>query len=213
MSQDPTIEFSVDLVTRSLEHRDFLRAVHLRNMDLYKFGDHLMNAIYVYLNCWLPYVSLNSEHWVFPSLEVAWVWHVHKMDPIRYRKDCIEWFGRVVDAPDDVSPFQFSIYSPEIRRSSSPVIAGPDFVEKICASAERQACMLWQLRWPVYDDPWFLREALDRYLKMLQLMKKHSRQLIIPTYDMDNMWHSHMASPSAYLNDCIRIVGREVKRN
>ena len=206
--------FSVDLVEWSLEHRALLRAVHLCERSLYNDGPDLHAAIDCYLYQWLPALnSMTLENWTPPSLDVAWVWHVHKLDPINYGKDCNEWFGNLLDAPHGVNPFMFSacVSSQTGLLNCSAIAADTsEFRSRIVGSAERQSSVLWHLRWPEYDDATFLEESVDRYRSMLVLMGKHPTQFIVPTYDIDNVWHTHMAFPRHYLADCLRIAGREI---
>ena len=49
-----------------------------------------------------------------------------------------------------------------------------------------------------------------RYKSMLQLMKDHPTQFIVPTYDIDNIWHTHLAFPSSYHEYCIEMTGHKI---
>ena len=42
---------------------------------------------------------------------------------------------------------------------------------------------------------------------MLVLMKENHSAFIVPAYDMDLFWHTHMAFPAAYREDTMRICG------
>jgi hypothetical protein len=85
-----------------------------------------------------------------------------------------------------------------------------DFLERIASSAKNQSSFLWHVNWPEYEDNAFLEESVQRYESMLVLMKKHPKQFIVPTYDIDNIWHTHLAFPYRYIADCSRIAGREI---
>ena len=100
----------LDLVSASREHLAFLRAVHLSHLDLYKRGADLDSAVTMYLRVWLPYLNSRSETEVCsaPTLDIAWIWHIHKLDPATYQKDCCRWYGRILDLPDGMSPFRYS---------------------------------------------------------------------------------------------------------
>lgn len=63
----------------------------------------------------------------------------------------------------------------------------------------------------------YLREAEKRYKGFLHLIKRatkaaeHSdgpRPFIVPTYDIDLLWHAHQLRPMAYRKDMIRLLGR-----
>jgi hypothetical protein len=84
---------------RLAEHKAFLRLVHSApdgGDELY-IGRALPGAIERYLKCWLPLVALEGSRALVPPLDVAWVWHLHRLAPCRYAAYCTERFGRVLD--------------------------------------------------------------------------------------------------------------------
>jgi hypothetical protein len=85
-----------------------------------------------------------------------------------------------------------------------------DFTERIVSSAKNQSSFLWHVNWPEYGDQKFLEESVTRYEMMLRLMKHHPKMFIVPTYDMDVIWHTHLAFPSQYLAACQKIAGRTI---
>jgi hypothetical protein len=207
-----------DLAASAREHIELLRSVHLCERDLYHQGDDLSQAITAYVNSWLPALSSCTDESALelPALDVAWVWHLHKTDPASYQRDCARWFGRVLDLPHGVSPFQHSssLSAPQkLLESESCSEIDTDFLQRIESSAENQSSFLWQVNWPEYEHCAFLEESVRRYEMMLELMKKHPRQFIVPTYDIDNIWHTHLAFPSRYKADCKRIAGREINHD
>jgi hypothetical protein len=150
-----------------------------------------------------------------PTLDVAWVWHLHKLDPLNYATNCRKWFGRILDVPCGMSPFTFSQNLSDRSNSICQNVEGleiddPELKEMLVARAGRQASLLWHMSTPQYDDVEFLKESVHRYQLMLTLMGKHPNQFIVATYDIDNIWHTHLAYPRYYLADCCRIAGREV---
>ena len=94
-----------DLVPlRLAEHKAFLRLVHSApggGDELY-LGRALPGAIERYLKCWLPLVArvgggaLGGAQ-LIPPVDIAWVWHLHRLAPRRYAAYCIDRFGRVLD--------------------------------------------------------------------------------------------------------------------
>ena len=201
----------LDLVLASREHLALLRAVHLSDRQLYARSSDLELSIQAYLKIWLPSLDHNGDVDDAPGpppLEVAWVWHLHKLDPVSYQRDCIQWYGRLVDAREDICPFCFA----DTLQFPNQVSTDTDseFIERISACAKRQSTLLWQLCWPEYEDPVFLKESVDRYKMMLELMRQNPDQFIVPTYDIDNIWHTHLAYPGLYLECCQQLVGRHV---
>ena len=86
---------------RLAEHKAFLRLVHSApggGDELY-LGRALPGAIERYLTCWLPLVANEGggSTRLIPPIDVAWVWHLHRLAPRRYAKYCTDRFGRVLD--------------------------------------------------------------------------------------------------------------------
>ena len=206
------------LATSAREHIELLRAVHRCEGDLYNQGEELNQAIIVYASSWLPALN-NYDDAVgleLPALDVAWVWHLHKTDPTSYHRDCIRWYGRILDVPSGASPFRHSS-----RLSSPPNLhcnvncphLDFDFAERIVSSAKNQSSFLWHVNWPEYEDDSFLEDSVQRYGMMLALMNQHPGQFIVPTYDIDIIWHTHLAFPCRYIEDCRRLAGRDVNHD
>ena len=205
------------LASSAREHIALLRAVHRCERDLYNPGEELNQAITVYVRSWLPALN-NYDEAVgleLPELDVAWVWHLHKTDPISYQSDCIRWYGRILDVPSGMSPFRYSSFlsSPkQLGNEKSPKMDS-DFVDRIVLSAKNQSSFLWHVNWPEYEDGSFLEDSVHRYEMMLALMKKHPGTFIVPTYDIDNIWHTHLAFPCRYMEDCRRLAERVVNHD
>ena len=59
----------------------------------------------------------------------------------------------------------------------------------------------------IVNDAWIER-AVDRYCQFLQLAQEHPNELLVPTLDVDLIWHVHMLSPLDYRDDCQAMLGR-----
>ncbi|GLC73806.1 hypothetical protein PLESTF_001423100 [Pleodorina starrii] len=68
----------------------------------------------------------------------------------------------------------------------------------------RQGRFLHQILRYFYQDPGFLESGRTRYLRFLALARTQAPDapLLVPMYDQDIMWHSHMALSGAYVADC-----------
>jgi len=84
-------------------------------------------------------------------------------------------------------------------------LAGFDVVE----SCIRQSTFLWQVSGPRFNTSEFLEEGVSNYAKFVKLMDEKSKpQYLVPTYQIDLMWHTHMLSSIAkYHEDNMRING------
>jgi hypothetical protein len=205
------------LAASAREHLALLRAVHLCERDLYNAGPDLSQAIAVYLATWLPKLNnhIPSNTLQPPSLDVAWVWQLHKSDPSSYQSDCVRWYGRILDVPTGMSPFSHSSSLSswnEVPSETCPGVDG-DLAERIASSAMNRSSFFWHVNWPEYYDAAFLEESVNRYVMMLRLMNDHPKQFIVPTYDIDNIWHTHLAFPCRYIEDCRRLARREINHH
>lgn len=96
--------------------------------------------------------------------------------------------------------------SESIEKKSSNLLSGVDLL----ASTERQATFLWQVPGEQFDDIEFLNEGVENYYRFLCLKPKaqSKKQILVPTYQIDLMWHTHILSSIALYNkDCKAIVG------
>ena len=91
--------FSVDLVRASLEHHKFLRKVHRSGLSL---REPTAQEFRRYEHFWLPLLaSLDLRNdddddaglVLCPPLDVAWMWHCHRLAPASYRRSCQLRFG------------------------------------------------------------------------------------------------------------------------
>jgi len=98
-------------------------------------------------------------------------------------------------------------------------LAGFDVIE----SCDRQASFLWQVSGAKFRDEAFLRQGIENYTKFVSLMgttstnetnspsdenRKQRPQFIVPTYQIDLMWHTHMLTSIAkYHEDNLRMNG------
>eukprot|EP00961_Rhodomonas_salina_P006269 84974-Rhodomonas_salina.1 len=87
---------SFDVVAEARNQRNMLRAVHTCGKNLYAPGKELDNAIEAYEKVFMPRLHdalAGKREYEAPTIEVAWVWHLHKLDPAAYNKDCLAAFG------------------------------------------------------------------------------------------------------------------------
>jgi hypothetical protein len=80
----------------------------------------------------------------------------------------------------------------------------------IVGSCERQSTFLWQVSGLRFSDDDFLVEGVRNYYKFLCLKSTDAgkRQIIVPTYQIDLMWHTHiLSSLSGYNADYRQITG------
>ena len=124
------------------------------------------------------------------------------------------WSGMYPNEPFFLSETQEESSPPTLAASPNDV-RGKD-VNLLCgfdllASKKRQATFLWQISGERFRDDDFLAEGVQNYIMFLKLKPKagKSRTVLVPTYQIDLMWHTHiLSSIGNYNKDCIAIMGR-----
>jgi hypothetical protein len=177
---------------------------------------------------------------MIPPPDIAWLWHSHRLAPSHYSTYCQHVFGRVVEAnppfavaisdkncqQNSVLEKTQSMWSSrfpnesfflatkinEVVNTTAETMLGFDLL----ASAQRQATFLWQVSGDRFADGNFLQEGVDNYAKFLKLQSKAAklRITLVPTYQIDLIWHTHMlASIGNYDKDCLRIANSKMSHD
>ena len=246
----PSVEAMLEPLSLSVEtvrrHVRFLESVHNdagvhAGMALYVDRAVLGAAVDRYERLWLPLVAAQDSlqpPTLYPPVDIAWVWHLHRLAPLRYASYCSERFGRILDpgssafrlqssdaaraqgdagsvstrdlwaAMHDCAPF----FLDDIA-SCPAATSGSSLVETIVATSARQRTFLWQVSGPCFSSEGFLAAAITRYDQFLCLMGTHGyrKQFYVPSYDVDLCWHTHMLqSCSVYLEETRRRAGEPV---
>ncbi|GLU13370.1 hypothetical protein SLE2022_300080 [Rubroshorea leprosula] len=236
------IEISTDLVAAAKQQLKFLQAVD-RNRWLYD-GPALQRAIYRYSACWLPLLAKHCESEVSEGplvvpLDCEWIWHCHRLNPVRYKSDCVEFYGRILDNFNVVSSLQGSCkkqteeiwntlfldepYEFDWKRALSEDISEKfSGIEKqikydLISAVKRQSPFFYQVSRPHMNNNIFLEEAVARYKGFLHLIKRNQersmRRFCVPTYDIDLMWHTHQLHPVAYCKDLKKELDRVLEHD
>ncbi|KAL3816783.1 hypothetical protein ACHAXA_001521 [Cyclostephanos tholiformis] len=78
----------------------------------------------------------------------------------------------------------------------------------LIASAACQASFLWQVSGPRFCDDVFLEAGIKEYYKFLLLKDDGMSLPLVPTYQIDLIWHTHiLVNCNQYAEDCTRIRG------
>lgn len=152
-------------------------------------------------------------------LDIEWVWHCHLLSPVKYVEDCqnnynctVEhivqdehlyetslavseqyWNKKYPDIPFSVDLTGSDIDVSQIERSRSY-----EFSYDLEEAASRQMVFFYQVSLPHYKDSKFLENGLLRYKKFLFLKYKNPETCLVPCYDIDLMWHTHMNFSAGY---------------
>lgn len=74
-------------------------------------------------------------------------------------------------------------------------------------SQDKFASRILALGPAIVEEGWIER-AVGRYETFLELARDNPGRIVVPTLDIDLIWHCHMLSPDDYVEDCRAIVGR-----
>ncbi|KAF5181520.1 Glycine-rich domain-containing protein [Thalictrum thalictroides] len=234
------IFISEDLVEAAKKQLKFLATVD-RHRCLYD-GPVLLRAIFRYKTCWLPLLAKHSmseiqEGPLVVPLDCEWIWHCHRLNPLRYKADCEEFYGRILDNKNVVStiqgesttqtekiwkrlypeePFELDLSSISSDDDSVNILTEGskyDFVSAV----KRQSPFFYQVSKPFMNDGLFLEEAAARYKGFLHMIKRNKersiRRFCVPTYDIDLMWHTHQLHPVSYCKNLVKTLGKVLEHD
>ena len=241
VSEDPVelsaqIRIGADLITSSQQHLEFLKTVH-SHPSLYG-GLVLQRAIRRYVQFWLPLAAEYNEETLAAPLDIEWVWHCHMLSPTLYHTDLMKICGTIIrhkvsdkrnyeqalafsetywkrKYPEQ--PFQVSFDTlVDITESGSQegeVSRSLGLQYDLEAAAGRQKAFYYQVSLPHYEDEKFLLGALKRYKKFLYLKQLTPNTFLVPCYDIDLMWHTHMNFPRIYKEDTTALLGKTLNHD
>ncbi|XP_057784319.1 glycine-rich domain-containing protein 1-like [Salvia miltiorrhiza] len=229
-------EINVDLVSAAIRQLKFLAAVD-RNRWLYD-GPGLDRAIYRYNTYWLPLLAKHSESPLFEGplvvpLDCEWIWHSHRLNPLRYKKDCEEFYGRILDNKNVISsvegtsrkqtedmwktvypgePFELDLELQQENISGQGVVAENCTKYDLISAVQRQTPFFYQVSQLHMNDTRYIGGAVARYKGFLHLIKRNKEKGIksfsVPTYDIDLIWHTHQLHPVSYCEDLVKLMGK-----
>ena len=241
VSDDPAeqaalIRIGADLITSSQHHVEFLKTVN-SHPSLYG-GKVLEQAIRRYVKFWLPLAAECKEETLAAPLDIEWVWHCHLLSPILYHADVMKICGtfvrhKVSDKHNYQQALVFSEkywnrkypeepFQVDLSASGGETESGLQPGElsmslglqyDLEAAAERQKVFYYQVSLPHYEDEKFLLGALKRYKKFLYLKQLNPNTFLVPCYDIDLMWHTHMNFPCVYKEDTAAVLGKTLNHD
>lgn len=223
-----------EMALAARKHIAFLQRLHELSVTLEKPSRISLDR---YVNYWLPLVAkeMGKGTTLIPPPDIAWLWHCHRLAPAQYGRYVIGEFQMVVESPE----FAFELQEANDERDEAKETRDlwqryyprkSFFLTEICTvdndnldgflkefelleSTERQATFLWQVSGACFADTNFLMEGIQNYLRFLLLFRQQQSQKerlpLVPTYQIDLIWHTHMLkSLELYNKDCVRIAGQ-----
>ncbi|ELU09248.1 hypothetical protein CAPTEDRAFT_200727 [Capitella teleta] len=206
---------------------DLLREMQ-QNQDVLLHANTLKNALYRYEALWLPLLAkFQGRGFLTPPRDVYLLWLCHMLTPEHYHTDCQNIMSKTpkhsVRSKSDRSTGlkkcrdEWRQCYPNDPFELDPKATLIDHVSSLSVPLQESAKSLidfaYQVALPHYQDPMFLRHALERYLNFLQLLQENKEIRLVPCYDIDLVWHVHLLHPIAYRQDMQNIVGRMIDHN
>ncbi|CAF2051950.1 unnamed protein product [Rotaria magnacalcarata] len=144
--------------------------------------------------------------------QVEWIWHVHRLHPLHYAEDCTKQLssGEIVDkkinrissldyCQTDVAPnnlHEHRSYPPTLEPSidlTKAVIRQRDFLDKF-QQHPLFSCDLNNVK------QYYFKDLVQNYVSFIKLTES-KKSLIVPTFNIDLIWHTHMRYPHRYIHD------------
>ncbi|WAR06794.1 GRDP2-like protein [Mya arenaria] len=213
-----------NLVTQAIHLIEFLREVD-QNRHLYDL-QNIRRAVYRYETFWLPLAAKYPDETLCAPLDIHWVWHCHMLTPRAYVEDCKAIVETVISHEERNSyerhillkksaSYWQRLYGEEPFNVNYSDTFDETMLENfkskmsfdILSSVQRQSSFYYQVSLPHYQDLTYLLQAEERYKKFLYLRKQNVGDYLVPCYDIDLIWHTHMKNPLAYKKDTESILG------
>ncbi|CAF1491075.1 unnamed protein product [Rotaria sordida] len=136
---------------------------------------------------------------------ILWIWYVHRLHPFAYHKDCTSQLphGKLVDPKvqyffSDVSTHRpHPSFIPSVNLTKA-VIRQSTFLEKF-TKHYLYTSDLQEI------NRSFFPGMVRNYISFLRLGKQNC--MVVPTFDIDLIWHTHLRNPTHYRQTSIALCG------
>ena len=210
-----------DFISTAQYEYDFLQSI-ANNPSLFTI-QVIKHAIFRYEAYWLPFAgSFRDNAQLAAPLDIAWIWHVHMLSPYDYETDCITITGKPVDhVPLSLKEREQALQYTKAAwtyvypgrqfeldlRHPIPANFRSRIRHNLVNACLRQRLFIYQVSLPHYRDKTFLITAFQRYLTLLKLKRDHPKKQMLPCYDIEFMWYTHLMHSKEYKEDTEDIFG------
>ncbi len=216
-------EMSVDLITEAQFQLTFLRDVDDQSNVIHQ-RHVVLNAIRRYENMWLVLAAKHDNKDLQPPLDVHWVWHCHMLSPRRHAEDCLNLVKKIPlhklhiikterEHARIVTKAIWEAMHPEEPYDADYANIPKDYTYDsklsydVSAASERQKDFFYNVSLPHFGLTTFLKTAVERYQKFVNLKRLYPDEFIVPMYDIDLIWHTHQLHPMEYRVDTEAFLG------
>lgn len=225
------VEFSTNLVKSAFLHLCFLDKVD--NLEKVLRGKALQHALMRYEQLWLPLANEQSSIEMVPPIDVHWLWYIHMLQPLAYRRDCRKLLKTTLDHyfQEESRHIPCTNNAIEVWYAAYPkegynIIRNGEYVQPrrnkgqintekpsklsvdLVSLAETHMHFCYQVALPHFRDKKYLENAERRYKQFLCLKRIEPEEFLTPSVDILLMWYTHMCNPVAYANDLMKICGK-----
>mgnify|MGYP002385286173 FL=1 len=188
-----------------VEHIFLLRQV-IHNPQMTEDGEILTKYIDIYCQKMSQGQMQTAQQQVDLPWQVEWIWHVHRLHPLNYLDDCTKQLQcGLIDKQiteihkRKIQKFKSKIRSPSKSYKLNKFIPSIDLKEAIFRQKDFlkkfQNHILFNLNLKRIQEFQF-QNLIQDYVSFIKLADQN--QIIVPTFDIDLIWHTHMRYPSHY---------------
>ncbi|CAF3325772.1 unnamed protein product [Rotaria sp. Silwood2] len=139
--------------------------------------------------------------------QIDWIWHVHRLHPIAYYNDCIKqipgsyFIDKIVrKLTVDEYQKQNGVTSRKPIHNQASFIPSFDMMEAVLRQSDFLEKFVKHNFYSLnlkHMDLISFEQIVENYVSFMKLARKNT--MIVPTFEIDLMWHTHMRYPLSYL--------------
>lgn len=188
-----------------VDHIVLLRQV-IAHPEMIEMGDKLDNVIQDYCDRMSKNKLMSKYQQLNLPWQIEWIWHVHRLHPIAYLNDCIKQIpgSYFIDKKDQKLRMheyqrQNYVYSKEFVRNQTTFVPSIDLIKAVLRQRDFlekfQKHRFYSMNLGTMDIISF-EQIVQNYVSFIKLGRKNT--MIVPTFDIDFIWHTHMRYPFDY---------------
>jgi len=196
-----------------VEHILLLRHV-IKHQEMTKEGPMLDFFIRDYCQRMIDGEMKTEEQQSRIPWQTDWIWHIHRLHPLHYLNDCKKQLRDGIVQKKTInfiqnhlekenfktnfsSPKSYFLFDPfvDLRKA---IIQQNEFLKKF------QKHRFYSYDFQQVNELQFQNLVQD-YVSFVKLAKKN--EMIVPTFDIDLIWHTHMRYPSDYQEFSLALCG------
>ena len=150
-----------------------------------------------------------------PPIDVAWIWHLHLLHPVNYNDYCTKKFSKVITPLNGELTSKNPAFNSSKKKPTKSSIKLPknsDNVEATWEELHEKQLGFYRKVANFKPTQNQIKRMVIHYLRFLHLMSTNEG-VLVPTIEIDIVWHSNLHHPELYEKACKAIVGKLVNHN